>query len=188
MLVFLLEERSMAALLEGLLPRLVPDHVAFKLIPHDGKTDLEKSIPRKLRAWQDPTARFIVVRDQDSADCLQVKSRLLDLCTAGARPEALVRIACRELEAWYLADLAAVDRAFGTQVASLQNTKKYRVPDRLGSPSHLLADLVPTFGKVGGARRLGPLLELDNPRSPSFAHFVRGVRRVVDEFEADPSG
>lgn len=53
--VFLLEERSMKELLEGLLPRLFPG-LPFLCIPHEGKRDLERSIPRKLRAWREPGA------------------------------------------------------------------------------------------------------------------------------------
>ena len=47
-LVFLLEESSMADLLDDFLPRLFPE-LRFQCIPHDGKQDLERSIPRKLR-------------------------------------------------------------------------------------------------------------------------------------------
>ena len=43
--VFLLEEYSMKALLDALLPRLFPD-LRFLCVPHEGKGDLEKSIPR----------------------------------------------------------------------------------------------------------------------------------------------
>jgi hypothetical protein len=53
-LVFLLEERSMQAFLAGFLPRILPDGVGFQLVPHEGKTDLERSIPRKLRGWRTP--------------------------------------------------------------------------------------------------------------------------------------
>ena len=35
----------MAVLLDGLLPRLYPG-LPFQCIPHEGKSDLEKSIPR----------------------------------------------------------------------------------------------------------------------------------------------
>ena len=59
-LVFLLEERSMKALLDGLLPRFLPD-LKFQCVPHEGKHDLEKSIPRKLRAWQEPGVRFVIM-------------------------------------------------------------------------------------------------------------------------------
>ena len=68
----MLEEPSMKELLKMILPRVLPEEVQYYLIKHEGKQDLEKSLPRKLRAiTQD--ARFIVVRDQDSADCHEVK-------------------------------------------------------------------------------------------------------------------
>ena len=43
-IVFLLEEDSMKVLLEGLLPRLMPD-LTFQCLAHEGKQDLEKSVP-----------------------------------------------------------------------------------------------------------------------------------------------
>jgi hypothetical protein len=179
-LVFLLEELSMKAFLDGLLPRLLPDGVDYKLIPHAGKADLERSIPRKLRAWRAPDARFVVVRDQDGGDCVAIKGRLLDLCRGAGRSGTLVRIACQELEAWYLADLAAVDVAYGTTLQRRQQRQKFREPDRLGSPSRELNTLVPAFGKVRGGRLLGPLLDIENTRSTSFKNFVRGLRALLE--------
>jgi hypothetical protein len=180
-LVFLLEEPSMKVFLEGLLPRLLPADIPFTLIPHEGKSDLEKSLPRKLRAWRTPDTRFVVVRDQDSGDCRAIKARLQALCTEAGRPETLVRIACRELEAWFIADLATVGLAFQRpSLAALQDKEKYRTPDRLGSPSRELEQLVPGYGKVSGGRALGPVLDLDNARSPSFRHFVSGIRRMLE--------
>ena len=44
-LVFFLEERSMKELLDGILPRILPEGVAFQTIPHQGKSDLAKSLP-----------------------------------------------------------------------------------------------------------------------------------------------
>ncbi len=70
--VFLLEEYSMKVLLEGLLPRLVPD-LPFICVSHEGKQDLARSIPRKLRAWREPGVRFCVIRDNDGADCRALK-------------------------------------------------------------------------------------------------------------------
>ena len=70
-LVFLLEEPSMKRLLEGLLPRLMPGWVAghhFVCVPHEGKSDLDRSIPRKLSAWQIQGDSFVVVLDNDGAD------------------------------------------------------------------------------------------------------------------------
>lgn len=178
-LVFLLEDASMKVLLEGLLPRIVPADVDCTLVSHDGKADLDKSIPKKLRAWQDKRASFVIVRDQDSADCKVVKARLEAICAEASDRPVLIRIACREVESWYLADLSAVDGAFGTSLAPRQNQKKYRAPDYLGAPSDELVRLVPEFSKVSGARSIAPFLDLDNVRSSSFRHFVSGLRRLI---------
>lgn len=48
-IVFLLEEKSMKYLLDGILPYILPDGVRFITIPHEGKSDLQKSIPNKLQ-------------------------------------------------------------------------------------------------------------------------------------------
>lgn len=81
-LVFLLEEPSMKLLLEGLLPRLMPGWVAgqhFLCVAHQGKSDLDLSIPRKLSAWQYPGDRFVIVRDNDAADCVAVLKKIKGL-------------------------------------------------------------------------------------------------------------
>lgn len=66
------------AMLESLLPRLLGTDVVCRLIPFEGKQDLEKQLAHKIRAYQNPNARFIVLRDLDShPDCAQLKARLL---------------------------------------------------------------------------------------------------------------
>lgn len=65
-IVFLLEEYSLKVLLDGLLPRLFPG-LPFLCVPHEGKQDLQKSIPRKLRAWREPGVHYCVIRDNDGA-------------------------------------------------------------------------------------------------------------------------
>ena len=179
-LVFLLEELSMKAFLEGLLPRVLPEGVGYTLVPHEGKSDLEQSIPRKLRAWRTPDTRFVVVRDQDSGSCVEIKQRLLALCAEAGRPDAMVRIACRELEAWFLGDLAAVEATFGaTGPGAKQRRRKFSDPDHLGSPSRELHALVPGYGKVAGAREMGPAIDFESCRSHSFRVFLDGVRRLA---------
>lgn len=165
--------------LEEFLPRILPEGVHFRLIAHEGKRDLDKSIPRKLRAWREPGARFVILRDQDSGDCEKIKEQLTSLCEEAGRPDVLVRIACRELEAWYVADLRAVDEVFNTKLSRKQDSRKYREPDRLGSPSAELVHLVPGFGKTSAARLLGSRLDPSNERSKSFASFVSGVLALV---------
>ena len=171
----------MRVFLEGLLPRVLPESVPYRLIPHEGKSDLEKSIPRKLKAWREPGTRFVIVRDQDNADCLAVKAHLDEICSRAGRADAVVRIACRELESWYLADLDAVDHVFGTRWARKKRQKRFRQPDLLMWPSRELKKLVPGFQKIDGARRMGVRVDLRNDRSPSFRHFVDAVERLSKE-------
>lgn len=184
-LVFLLEEPSAKAMLESLLPRLLDAGVTFRCIPFEGKQDLEKQLLRKIRAYQNDQARFIVLRDQDSSpDCKVVKRKLQDLCQqSGKADRCLVRIACRELETFYLADLQAVEQALEiTSLAQHQTGRKFRTPDRLGSPSKELKTLTKSrYEKVAGSRLIGRHLNLDNTRSPSFRNLISAIRRMEDE-------
>jgi hypothetical protein len=98
-IIFLLEEPSMKSLLDGLLPHLFPgwqpgEH--FLCVPHQGKSDLDRSVPIKLRAWQHPDDRFVIVRDNDNADCIDLKARFRALCRANHRPDTLVRLVCQD--------------------------------------------------------------------------------------------
>jgi len=57
-IVFLLEERSMAVLLDGLLPRSFPD-LSFQCVPHEGKRDSEKSLRTKLFGWSNDQPKIV---------------------------------------------------------------------------------------------------------------------------------
>lgn len=70
----------MKCFLDGLLPRLLPAGMQFLTIPHEGKADLQKSLIAKLQGWNEPNVKFVVVQDQDSNDCKELKEKLLDLC------------------------------------------------------------------------------------------------------------
>ncbi len=177
--VFLLEEKSMKVLLDGLLPRVFPS-LAFLCLAHEGKQDLEKSIPRKLKAWREPGVRFVVVRDNDNGDCVRTKEKLLGLCREAGRDDVLVRIACQELEAWYLGDPDALARAFGDErLAELARRERFRNPDAVVAPAQALEELAPAFQKVSGARLMAEHLTEAASRSRSFQVFFEGLRRVI---------
>ena len=78
-IVFLLEEPSMKYLLDELLPRILPEDIKYQTIPHSGKSALIKSLPRKLRGWNEPDVRFVVVCDQDTKICVELKKHLADI-------------------------------------------------------------------------------------------------------------
>ena len=181
-LVFLLEERSMKELLDRLLPNILPESVTFQTIPHDGKTDLQKSLPIKLKGWNEPDTAFVVVHDQDSNDCMELKQNLVKLCQGYGR-RFLIRIPCHELEAWYWGDLDAVGKAFGKDLSALNRRKKFRDPDRIGNPKQELKRLFPDMGQIEGARKIAPFMDIEKNRSHSFRVFVSGVRTLCEEFE-----
>jgi hypothetical protein len=177
-LVLLLEEYSMKVLLDRLLPRLFPE-LRFLCVPHEGKQDLEKSIPRKLRAWREPGVRFVVLRDNDGGDCHALREALAALCIEGQRPDSLVRIACQELEAWYLGEPEALAEAFGDDsLRTIGGKARYRNPDAVQRPSNALEELVPEFQKVSGARRMASWLTRERNRSRSFQALIAGLTRM----------
>ena len=182
-LVFFLEELSAKVLLEILLPRFIPeDNFVLRFVPFEGKQDLEKQLVRRIRGWRTPNTHFVVLRDQDSAECRDVKQRLLELIAEAGRPDTLVRVACRELESWYLGDLKAVEKAFCIKnLASKQKQKKYRNPDALGNPIQELERITnKKYQKVSGSRAIGSLLDINDNRSPSFQVFVSGVQQLTE--------
>ncbi len=157
-MIFLLEEPSMKALLEGLLPRALPS-LQFTCLAHQGKRDLELSIPRKLRSWREPGARFVIVQDSDSGDCLPLKEKLSQLCRDGGRDDTLVRIVCQELEAWYLGEPDALADAFADEkLRSIGNRARYRDPDAVVKPSDHIKRLIPEIQKIAGARTMANYL------------------------------
>lgn len=181
--VFLVEERSMKTLLDGLLPRLMPER-SFICIPHEGKQDLEKSIPRKLRAWREPGARFVVVRDNDGGDCHALRQKLIGLCNDAKCSDALVRVACQELEAWYFGEPEAMAQAFGNaRLQDIKNKSRYRDPDSIHQPSREIVKLVPEFQKISGARKMAVWLSRDGNHSRSFQVMMKGIERIFSEEE-----
>lgn len=184
-LVFLLEEESAKAMLQSLLPRILNPNIQTRFIAFEGKQDLERQMTKRLRGYINPQARFLVLRDQDSApNCLALKSKLTEYCQqAGKAENTLVRIACKELETFYLADLAAVEQALNLNgLAQRQGSAKFRNPDRLGSPSKELETLTHgNYQKVSGSRKIGTYLSTANERSSSFKNLVNGIRKLEEE-------
>lgn len=115
---FLLEEESMKHVLEILLPKILPPTYRLNencfLRPHNGKSDLRNSIPKKVKvfsAFREET-KLVILHDQDSNDCTVLKKDLQKLCEENGDCPVLIRIPCRELEAWYLGDMEAVEQAY----------------------------------------------------------------------------
>lgn len=180
-LVFLLEEYSAKILLDELLPKILPEDVEFQTIPHNGKKALESAIPKKLRGWNEPDVRFVILEDQDAKDCVELKTYLRSLCEPTKKP-VLVRIACQELESWYFGDMHAVALAYQKpKLLRISEQKKYRIPDRIPSPKEEFYKLVPEHQQMAGAKRIGAFMTIEQNTSVSFQFFVDGVRRLANQ-------
>lgn len=177
-IVFLLEEPSMKEVLNVLLPQILPHDVLFQLVPHQGKSDLRKSILNKLRNWNEPDVKFVVLQDQDLSDCRDLKQDLKTLCDEN-RIGVQVCIACKELEAWYLGDLSAVERAYDINLNKAR--KKFKIPDAIDSPKERLYELLRGKGhsQISGARRIAAHMNVSGNISESFNFFVSKVRKMA---------
>ncbi len=182
-LVFLLEEPSAQAMLEGILPYLLPPEVISRFLVFEGKQDLDKRLERRVRGWRAPDTYFVVIRDKDGGDCQIIKQGLCDKLANAGRPDSLVRIACHELESFYLGDLAAVETGLNCRgLSRLQDKRKYRTPDTTPNPAGELAKLA-DYQKVAGSRAIAVHLKLDGSnRSHSFNVLVNGLRHFITNF------
>jgi Domain of unknown function (DUF4276) len=183
-LIFLLEEPSIKNVLEHLLPQILPIDTSYTCIAHQGKQDLAKSIPKKLKAFKksNPTVKFVIVHDQDSNDCKQLKAELLKICQDTGNSEVLIRIICHELESWFLGDLAAVEMAYNLKFQSIrkkQNQKKFRNPDQLNSAKQELKKLVDEYYAGTHSKKIAPHLSLTENTSCSFHIFLDGVQKLI---------
>ena len=93
----------------------------------------------------------------------------------------LVRVACRELESFYLGDLAAVEKGLGLKgLKKKQQGKKFRNPDALGNPANELFRLTRnTYDKVSGSRAIAPYLNLEINCSTSFKVLLSGITNLI---------
>lgn len=174
----------MSVTLRAVLPRVFPDFCEAEhwlVIDHQGKSDLEASFPRKMSAWREPGVRFIILRDNDGADCGILKERLLALMPSNS-PEHRIRIVCQELESWFLGDLAAVATAFpSAKRESSFRTLRPRDPDTLTNASELLKNLTGTGAKVTRAIAIAAHMNPAANRSKSFEVLMSGVANLLSQ-------
>jgi hypothetical protein len=184
---FLLEEASMANVLRELLPKILPEgyelDVNCFLRPHRGKTDLQKSLSKKMKVFSQfyEPVKIVILHDQNSSHCIELKNRLRLLCEQSGTCAFLIRIVCRELESWYLGDMDAIEKAYPSFKAGRYKRKsKFRNPDNL-SASDELAKILPEFQKGLSSKRIAPFLSVERNSSRSFNNFVIGLRKFLNE-------
>jgi hypothetical protein len=178
MLVIFTEEESMKVTIKEILDKLgISDTL---IIAHQGVSDLERSLPKKLRAWRDPSAKFLIIRDNDDGNCRERKAKILKIAEeAGRLAQTKVRIVCQELEAWFVGDVSALD---ASNYLDKQVPSKLKVcdPDTLSKPSIELNKLKRGYGKVTGAARIAAKMSVDENRSQSFLSTVNAIRELAN--------
>jgi len=208
----LVEDSSGAKLLEAVLPKLIGEQGS----PHSWRVHPYKgigNIPKNLNARADPAKQtlldklpqllrgfgrtagidaVVVVVDTDRRNCAEFLAELRAVAAGCApTPNTLFRLAIEEVEAWYLGDRQALERAYPRAKADVLD--RY-VQDSVCGTWEVLADAVNPGGsaairKVGWpasgsrkhewAERIGPLLEPDRNASSSFGKLRDGLRRLV---------
>jgi len=182
-MVFFLEGPSEKEMLLGLLPKLLPADMDVRYLVFRGKQDLEKNLVRRLRGWQLPDSVFVILRDQDVGDCHHVKAGLVEKCTESGKSAWLVRVACREMESFFLGDLAAVEQGLKMdKLRKKQQTRKFRNPDTLANPAAELMKLTENrYDKLSGSRAIGPYLNIEQNKSHSFNVLVGGIYKLLGD-------
>lgn len=175
----------------------IPDNPATP--PNKRDSTLLHNLPSKLRAYGNELRRdmavVVLVDLDDEADCITFKSRmtsLLDLCNH--KPQVLFRIAIEELEAWFLGDPQALERAYPNLS---KNVLDSYVQDSQCGTWETLADAI-SHGwrgalrpegrrsprvlekKLEWAKKIAPLLDVQSNKSPSFCVFRDGIRKLAN--------
>lgn len=190
-LAFLLEEDSARVFLEGFLPRAFPvindrDRFEPRFFPFEGKHDLRHKLPKKLKGWRVPNSALVVLQDQDREDCRKAKERLVAICQepSARHTNVTVRIVCRQLENWYLGDLAAVDSVYGMGLQKKYgNTARFRNVDKLDGEKMLSKITEDKYQKTDGSREMAQAMNTDYSlnNSHSFRVFCEHVSRLVSD-------
>jgi hypothetical protein len=199
-LEILVEEPSMELFLRALLPRLLRESATFNVYPSQGKDDLLRILPGRLRgyaAWLPENWRVVVVLDRDDQDCHELK-RVMELIAtdAGLRCrssidddnwQVVTRVAIEELEAWYFGDWTAVREIYPKVPETIAEKAPYRDPDKIrGGTWEAFERVLQKAGyfqsglaKMEVARSLGERLDVTRNRSHSFGVFRDALLEAV---------
>ncbi|NEP61870.1 MAG: DUF4276 family protein [Symploca sp. SIO2G7] len=198
----LVEEYSAEIALENLLPKILPSHVEFEIRSFQGKKDLLKKLPQRLRGyrpWLPDDWRIVVLCDRDNDHCQDLKKTLEEYAiisgfttkssTSSKQFTILNRIAIEELEAWFLGDATAIHQAYPKIVPNFVTKQRYRNPDAIkGGTWEALEALLQEKGyhqgglnKVEAARTISEYMQPQNNCSPSFQCFYSGVQAIIKQ-------
>jgi hypothetical protein len=184
----LVEEPSMSHVLSNVLPKVLPEGYELNrncfIRIFDGKQDLQKHIPQKVRAYKNfsQPVKLIIIQDKDSNDCIQLKQQIRQLIVDN-NPTIphLIRIACTELESWYIGDMAAIEKIYPKfKAARHVNKAKFRNPDACNAYDEI-RQLIPSFQKGYASKNIPQYFNVDQNKSLSFNHLINGIQQFLSE-------
>lgn len=199
-LIVFVEEYSMEAALELLLPRMLGE-VEFQIIRFQCKDDLLKKAPKRLQgyaSWLPHTWRILVLVDRDDNDCAELKAKLENMAAAaglltktaagnGQCFQVVNRIAIEELEAWFFGDWEAMQVAYPRIPATIPQKAGFRDPDAIvGGTWEAMERVLKRAGyfstglrKLELARAVVMHMELERNGSRSFQAFTGAVAAAL---------
>ena len=199
-LIVFVEEYSMEASLELLLPKLL-GAMDFEIRRFQCKDDLLKRLPQRLAwyaGWLPDTWRILVVVDRDDDDCQALKRQLETIAaTAGLLSKTAAgigqnfqvanRIAIEELEAWFFGDWPAVQAAYPRVPSTIPNKAAFRHPDTIVVGTwEALERILKKAGyfstglrKLECARTVASHMEPARNTSPSFQAFCGAINATL---------
>lgn len=190
----------MEAFLKGLLPRLLPANCTFAIYTFQGKKDLLRKLPTRLRgyrAWITSNYRIVVMVDRDRDDCHELKARLEQTAAtsglltrtraASQSWEVINRIVIEELEAWYFGDWDAVKVAYPKVSTSTTRQSSCLDPDAIVNGTwEAFERIMKRHGyfktglrKIEAAKAIAAHVHPERNSSHSFKRFRQAIAEAV---------
>jgi hypothetical protein len=197
---FLVEEPSTEAALRNIMPKLISGNVSYNIHVFQGKQDLLKNLPKRLRGyrpWLPEDWYIIVLIDKDNEECVELKQKLEEIAKNEGfitRPNAgpngkfniINRIAIEELEAWFLGDVRALRIAYPKIPRFLDRRRNFRNPDAIHNTSETLERVLKRAGyyrggmpKIEVARKISVNMEPNRNNSKSFQVFCDALINLI---------
>jgi hypothetical protein len=209
----LVEDLSGKIALEVLIPKIMDDQKhTYSIISHKGighlpknlkgKSDVRKQtlldrLPKMLQAYGKTFINYdgvvIVVCDLDERCLKTFRQELLEcLSKCDSPPSTYFCFAVEEIEAWYLGDQAAIQKAYPK--VNLKRLKSYR-NDSICATWEQLAEAILNINrkkiaqmkghdigkeKANWAENIPPYMNIENNQSPSFCYFRDKIRNLIN--------
>lgn len=181
------EELSLKNVLDVILPKILPVDVYYRIYPHQGKEDLERALTSTLPSISKiPGSKILITRDQDNNDCVELKKHIFDIVNGNCSCDFSIRIVCKELEAWFLGDMKAIEKAYPRfKAESHINKSEFRNVDKVHYPNRQLLKIIPEYTgrnslpKLEAAENISQYLDISKNNSESFNHTIKAIQRLA---------